>query len=36
VLQSGKARAAGSTSKGPFTLKLINTGKALVLGLLAA
>jgi hypothetical protein len=36
VLQSGKARTAGSTSKGHFTLKHFNTGEALVLGLLAA
>ena len=33
ALQSGKARAAGSASKGPFTLKRCKTVKALVLGL---
>jgi hypothetical protein len=36
VLRSGKARTAGSTSEGHFTLKHFNTGEALVLGLLAA
>ena len=33
ALQSGKARAAGSASKGPFTLKRCKTDEALVLGL---
>ena len=36
VLQSGKARTAGSASKGHFTLKHFSTGEALMLGLLAA
>ncbi len=36
VLQSGKARAAGSTSKGQFALKRFNAVKALVLGLFKA
>ena len=33
ALQTGKARAAGSTSKGPSTLRRCKTVKALVLGL---
>ena len=33
VLQSDKARAAGTTSKGQFALKHFNTVEALVLGL---
>ena len=36
ALQLGKARAAGSTSKGRFALKLLNTVAGLVLGLLKA
>ena len=36
ALQLGKARAAGSTSKGRFALKRFNTVTGLVLGLFKA